>query len=104
MGAAELAGTGEPADLLETEMTRRGFRPVRFERGRRLDFVLVGRCPFAAVASEDPDTVCQLHLGLAEGLTEGLGSLTVERLVAKDARRAGCRLIVRRAPAGKTPA
>jgi DNA-binding transcriptional ArsR family regulator len=27
--AAELAGTGEPADLLEQEMTRRGFRPAR---------------------------------------------------------------------------
>ena len=27
--------------------------------------------------------ICQLHLGLAEGLTEGLGGLTVERLVSK---------------------
>ena len=31
-------------------MSRRGFRPTRVERGRRVDFVL-GRCPFADVAS-----------------------------------------------------
>ncbi|MGH3198978.1 MAG: helix-turn-helix transcriptional regulator [Streptosporangiaceae bacterium] len=99
--AAVLAGPGEPADLLEQEMTLRGFRPARAERGRRVDFVL-GRCPFAEVAVADPDTVCQLHLGLAEGLAEGLGGLTVERLAARDARRAGCRLIVRRTPAPAT--
>lgn len=93
--AAELSGTGEPVDLLEEEMARRGFRPARAERGRRVEFVL-GRCPFADVAEVDPDTVCQLHLGLAEGLAEGLGALEVEGLVAKNPRRAGCRLTVRR--------
>jgi predicted ArsR family transcriptional regulator len=96
--AAELAGAGDPADLLQEEMTRRGFRPARAGRGRKIEFVL-GRCPFAEVAAADPETVCQLHLGLAEGLTEGLGSLTVERLVVRDAHRAGCRLTLRRAPA-----
>ena len=91
----ELAGSGEPVDVLETEIERRGFRPTRVERGRTVAFVL-GRCPFADVAGSDPDTVCQLHLGLAEGLAEGLGGLRVEGLVAKDPRRAGCRLTVRR--------
>ena len=90
---AELAGTDDQLDLLEGEMARRGFRPNRVERGRRVDFVLE-RCPFADVAGSDPTTVCQLHLGLAEGLAEGIGGLAVERLVVKDARRAGCRLIV----------
>ena len=93
--AAEIAGSAQPVDLLEEEMARRGFRPLRSERGRRVDFVL-GRCPFAEVASEDPDTVCQLHLGLAEGLTEGLGGLEVGRLVVKNAKRGGCRLVVQR--------
>ncbi|HUD18705.1 MAG TPA: hypothetical protein VMQ59_15675, partial [Acidimicrobiales bacterium] len=88
---------GDQVELLEAEMVRRGFRPTRVERGRRVDFVL-GRCPFAEVADSDPGTICQLHLGLAEGLTEGLGGLEVERLVAKDPKRAGCRLVVRREP------
>lgn len=92
---AELAGTGESVDVLETEIERRGFRPIRLERGRKIEFVF-GRCPFADVAGSDPETVCQLHLGLAEGLVEALGDLEVEGLVPKDPRRAGCRLTVRR--------
>ncbi|HET9093021.1 MAG TPA: helix-turn-helix domain-containing protein [Acidimicrobiales bacterium] len=93
--AARLAGSGDPVDLLETEITHRGFRPSRSEKGPRVDFLL-GRCPFADVAEADPATVCQLHLGLAEGLAEALGDLEVERLVPKNPRRAGCRLSVRR--------
>ena len=96
--AVELSGRGDPVDLLEDDMARRGFRPTRDKRGRRIDFVL-GRCPFAEVAESDPETVCQLHLGLAKGMTEGLGALEVEALVAKNPHRAGCRLAVRRQPA-----
>jgi predicted ArsR family transcriptional regulator len=92
---AELAGSGEPANLLETEIERRGFRPTRVDRGRKIELVL-GRCPFADVAASDPDTVCELHLGLVEGLAEGLGGLEVEGLVAKDPHGAGCGLTVRR--------
>lgn len=95
--ASEITGAGgaESIDLLEAEIARRGFRPSRLERGRKVDFVL-GRCPFAEVARSDPDTVCSLHLGLAEGLAEGLGGLEVQALVRKDPTRAGCRLSVRR--------
>jgi predicted ArsR family transcriptional regulator len=96
--AADLAGTGDCVDLLEEEMTSWGFRPTRKEQGRRVDLVL-GRCPFAEVAGSNPDTVCELHLGLAEGLVEGIGGLKVDRLVAKDPCRAGCRLVLRRTPA-----
>ena len=97
--AAEIAGPGDPADLLELEVSRRGFRPARTELGPRIEFTL-GRCPFAEVAAADPDTICQLHLGLAEGLTEGLGGLTTEHLAVRPARRAGCRLTVRRTAPG----
>jgi len=38
-----------------------------------IEFTL-GRCPFAEVAAADPDTICRLHLGLAEGLTEDLAA------------------------------
>jgi predicted ArsR family transcriptional regulator len=92
---AELPDGADRVDQLEEEITRRGFRPTRVEKGRKVEFVL-GRCPFADVARSDPATVCQLHLGMTEGLAEGLGGLEIERLVAKDALRAGCRLVVRR--------
>jgi predicted ArsR family transcriptional regulator len=95
--AAVMAGGRDALDALRGELEERGFRPARADRGRRVDFVL-GRCPFADVATTDPDTVCRLHLGLAEGLAEGLGGIEVDRLVAHDARRAGCRLIVHRTP------
>ncbi|MGB6583213.1 MAG: helix-turn-helix domain-containing protein [Streptosporangiaceae bacterium] len=95
--AAELAGPYDSADLLEAEMTRRGFRPSRTEHGPRISLVL-RQCPFAEVAVGDQGTVCQLHLGLAEGLAEGLGSLAIEGLTVKNARQAGCRLTIRRMP------
>ena len=93
----EYSGIGDSVDAMEQELIRSGFRPTRSERGRQVDFVL-GRCPFAEVVAGNPDTVCQLHLGLAEGLAEGLGGLTVDRLTAKDPHRAGCRLVLKRDP------
>ena len=92
----------DPLDTLQGELAERGFRPVRADRGRRVEFVL-GRCPFADVAAADPGTVCQLHLGLAEGMAEGLGGIEVDRLTARDPRRGGCRLVVRRALEPDTP-
>lgn len=95
--AADVAGTDDPADLLEQEMSRRGFRPERADDGERVEFVL-GVCPFAEVAADDPDTICMLHLGMAEGMAEGLGGLTIDHLVVKNAHKAGCRLIAHRGP------
>jgi predicted ArsR family transcriptional regulator len=92
--AAELSGTGRGVELLNAEMARLGFRPAYRERGPRVEYVL-GRCPFADVADVHPETVCQLHVGLAEGLAEGFGDVEVEQLVIKNPHRAGCRLVVR---------
>jgi predicted ArsR family transcriptional regulator len=86
---------GDSVEVLEHELTENGFRPTRSERGRQVIFVL-GRCPFEQVAADDPDTVCQLHLGLAAGLAESLGGVTVDRLTAKEPHRAGCRLVFER--------
>lgn len=94
--AAEIHSPGtDSAALLEAEMLRRGFRPTLAEQDGRLEFIL-GRCPFVEVARSDPGTVCQLHLGLVEGLAEGLGGLEVEELLAKDPGDAGCLLALRR--------
>ncbi|MGH3733700.1 MAG: helix-turn-helix transcriptional regulator [Acidimicrobiales bacterium] len=95
-----VAGVGDSADAMEQELIRSGFRPVRSERGRQIDYLLQ-RCPFEDVATDNPATVCQLHLGLAEGLAKGLGDVSVDRLTAKDPHRAGCRLVFNRLPAAK---
>ena len=56
--------------------------------------IVLHHCPFATAALEDRDTVCALHLGIAEGLVEGTPG-TVDELVAYDPRMADCRLRVR---------
>jgi predicted ArsR family transcriptional regulator len=86
------------ADLSDT-MARLGFEPDVRRRGNRVDIVL-GTCPFASTALADPGTVCSLHLGLAEGLTEGT-EIVIDELVAKDPRRAQCRLRLHVEPDGR---
>ena len=44
-------------------------------------------CPFESTALADPDTVCELHLGMAYGIAESLDGLEVDELVPKDPRR-----------------
>lgn len=78
-------------DELLAAIARDGFDPEPRARRDRLDVVL-RHCPFATTAVADPDTVCALHLGLAEGMVEDVDDLSVERLEAKDPRRADCRL------------
>jgi predicted ArsR family transcriptional regulator len=78
-------------------MARQGFDPeVRPTPGGGTEIVL-RNCPFESAARTDRDTVCSIHLGLAEGLTAGTNT-SVEELVAYDPRRAGCRLRVRTVP------
>ena len=72
-------------------MTADGFHPVAVAQRRGCDFVL-GRCPFVEVAAIDPATVCQLHLGLVEGIAATLDEGAVVDLVVKDPRQAWCRV------------
>ena len=79
-------------------MARFGFRPVVRRRSPRAATaeIVLQTCPFAAAVLTDPDVVCTLHLGLAEGMAAGT-DVTVLGLDARDPRRAGCRLKVRAA-------
>lgn len=77
------------ADIADV-MASQGFEPEVRRRGSRVDIILHS-CPFQSAALTDPDTVCDLHLGLAEGLVDGTEDLVLDELIAKDPRRAGCR-------------
>ena len=77
--------------LLCTAMAQQGFEPELRRRRGGTD-VLLHTCPFESAALADPGTVCQLHLGLSEGLVGDDGSVEVEELIAKDPRVANCRL------------
>ena len=87
----------DSVSAVEQELYRNGFRPVRSDKGTKVDFVL-GRCPFEEVAATNPLEVCELHLGLAEGLAESIGGVSVDRLVRKNPHTAGCRLAISRCP------
>ena len=76
---------------VEEAMAREGFAPQVRTKRRGVD-VILQHCPFEATAVDDPETVCALHLGIAQGLVEDSDDVSVEQLVTKDPRRAGCRL------------
>ena len=93
-------GPASDLDLVCDAMARQGFDPV-VEPGDDGSEVVLRTCPFESTAVADPGTVCQLHLGLAEGLVEGSREVEVRGLVAKDPRHADCTLELRvTSPAG----
>jgi predicted ArsR family transcriptional regulator len=78
-------------DELGRAMKRGGFDPVLMDGEGGPEFVL-RRCPFAETAVADPETVCALHLGLAQGLADRFHGVVVDELQPRDPRLAGCRL------------
>jgi predicted ArsR family transcriptional regulator len=88
--------SGDVVADVTVAMARQGFDPeVRAVRGGAE--IVLHACPFATTARADRDTVCALHLGIAEGLTDGT-HVVVDELVAKDPSKADCRLRIRVGP------
>lgn len=84
-----------PIATLHDEAQRLGFEPRERRRGDVQEIVL-GACPFADLATTQPETVCELHVGLAEGIAERAGGLAVDGIRLADPHRGGCRIVVRR--------
>ena len=82
----------DPVAVLVDQMARQGFEPLARRRGAEIAITLRS-CPFESTALAEPDTVCELHLGMAQGIAEAVGGIEVDELIAKDPRRAGCRLV-----------
>lgn len=85
------ASAAEPVAALVERMARHGFDPSVSRDGDVAEIVL-RECPFESAALADPDTICQLHLGLAYGVADDVGGLVVDELIPHDPRRAHCRL------------
>lgn len=98
---AQFAVASGPAETsladIAAVMASQGFDPEVRTRGRKVELVL-HTCPFESAVLTDRDTVCDLHLGLAEGLASCTDHVAVDELIAKDPRRAGCRLRMHVAP------
>ena len=82
--------SGDVVADLTAAMARQGFEPEVRTRRDGVEIVLQ-TCPFASAALTDRATICALHLGIAEGLTDPSDATIVE-LVARDPRAAGCRI------------
>jgi len=85
------AGVAEPVTWLTRQMAEQGFEPSVRTTGDRVDMTLQV-CPFVSAVLTDADTVCQIHLGIAQGLAEAVGGIEVEELEPHDPRRAHCHL------------
>lgn len=88
----------DPVEFVVDAMARQGFEPTVRAHRDRVDVVLHS-CPFATTALADPDTVCSIHLGIAQGIAELTdGRVSVDELVPHDPRKANCRLRLRVEP------
>jgi predicted ArsR family transcriptional regulator len=85
---------GDPTAVLVNVTKRGGFEPTLQQRDGDVE-VLLHSCPFATAALSDPDIVCELHHGIAIGVAEAIGGLTIEGLDRQDPRRTPCRLRAR---------
>jgi predicted ArsR family transcriptional regulator len=86
--------SGDIVADISAAMARQGFDPEVKPRRDGAEIVL-GTCPFANVATADRETICSLHLGIAEGLAEEDPRASVRELVGYDPRKADCRLRIR---------
>lgn len=82
---------------MDADLAAGGFRPKQVDASGRVVFIL-GRCPYVEVAAADPEIICQLHLGLAEGIAQECGEQVAIELIAKNPKRAGCQLSIAAAP------
>lgn len=84
---------GDPVGLMVEAMERQGFEPSAHSTKPDQVELVLHACPFASAALADPDAVCDLHLGMAEGVARLTGDrIVVDELVRRDPRRAECRL------------
>ncbi len=88
------ARDADPVAFIADEMARQGFESSVARKHDGVEVVL-HTCPFESTAVADPETVCAIHRGLAEGLADLTdGRVVVDELVARDPRRGSCRLLM----------
>ena len=81
-------------DTLSAVARRLGFEP-RLSSTRSTVDVVLERCPFADQAATAPEVVCELHRGIAEGISErSADRARVLDLVIRPPEWAGCQIRV----------
>lgn len=86
----EPEGPAEVVDLLFKQLAADGFEPERTSPGE----AKLLNCPFADVAANGPDVVCELHRGLISGYLAGRHETMSGDLSPRDPHRAGCLVVI----------
>lgn len=73
---------------------RMGFDPQVQPGSGVDDEIVLHRCPFADGATLAPQVVCDLHLGMAQGVASAMGSRAQVSFTYTNPRTAGCRLAI----------
>ncbi len=92
--AREIHKSSKPQNIIDTlvrDMELRGFRPLKIQNDSKT-ILKLNRCPFEDVAKIDPDSICDLHRGLIEGMLEGLDSQAKIALIPKFPEFSGCKV------------
>ena len=90
----------DPVDAVFEQMVVYGFEPTIRRRGDKIEITLT-TCPYASTALTDPDTVCEMHRGIATGVSDAATGIVIDELVPNDPRRANCRLRCHLEPVGE---
>ncbi len=85
---------GDPTAHVVDALGHWGFAPHAARHDDQLTVTLLA-CPYGEAVEAEAAVICALHLGLAEGLAEASGGLTVERLEVRPPSERVCRLHMR---------
>lgn len=95
--ARKLIASNKDLDLdqvLQYDLRQEGFDPQYSNEGSESRFILQN-CPFKEVAALDPKTLCQIHLGILEGIGGQISTRTKISLKPSDPYEAQCCVKVR---------
>ncbi|MGZ4461144.1 MAG: helix-turn-helix transcriptional regulator, partial [Nocardioidaceae bacterium] len=74
---ADGTGAPDPVAVVLALFQDTGFEPVLASDGRTVE---LHRCPFLELATEQPEAVCGVHLGLVRGVLEEIGDCSTAAL------------------------
>ncbi|MEP7160793.1 MAG: helix-turn-helix domain-containing protein [Dermatophilaceae bacterium] len=93
--AAHPSSPGDALRAVQEAARRMGFEPSLQVGSDGAEEVLLRHCPFSDGATLAPQVVCELHLGMTEGMARAMGSAAQLSFVFADPHAAGCRLVAR---------
>lgn len=82
--------------ILQYDLSHQGFDP-EYRHGESERHFILNTCPFEEVASVDPKTICQIHLGILEGMVSKIDSTAKVSLKPSDPHKAQCCVKIRSA-------